>query len=373
MPILQLPTRPPRDPDRSDPDGRANSTGVPSPPRPADERPGEPSKLDQWASSAAPVRVHVGQHGEFQEHELIHLLDSIDDERARARFRESVYISIIIWLAVAWFLFYGPRIIFHQPHYQDPIALMRQHDKELTYIAPTAPPVPRIAPRIDRRTMETLKQQALQRQLQAPPTPQPPQLQPQPQPQEEAHTVAPPVPQPQLPLPAVPKPAPSASSAALPAAPAPNFARNESPQNALQNAIHGAITSRGGAMPTPPRQSAGPLQAGAQILSDTQGVDFSEYMRRLHDIIQHNWDPLIPEEVNPPIGKRGKVGIRFSILPDGQIGDIKLEGPSGDVALDKAAWYAITSSGQLPPLPKAFHGPDLELRVGFFYNEPINQ
>ena len=350
MPILQLPTRPPRDPDQGNVTGEEVS--------------------EDWTSG--PVRVRAGQHGEFEEHELIHLLDSIDDERAKARFRESVYISIIIWLAVAWFLFYGPRIIFHQPYYKDPIALMKEHDKELTYIAPSAPPAPRVAPKIDRRTMEALKQQALQRQLQAPPTPQPPQLQPQPQPQEEAHNVAPPVPQPQLPIPAAPKATPSVPAPNVPNAPAPNFARNESPSSALANAMRGAITSHGGGI-TSPRTAAGPLQAGAQILSDTQGVDFNEYMRRLHDIIQRNWEPEIPEEVNPPIGKRGRVGIRFSILPDGQIGDMKLETPSGDVALDKAAWYAITSSGQLPPLPKQFHGPDLELRVGFFYNEPIDQ
>lgn len=342
MPILQLQTRPPHEPD-----------------------PGSEQREEQ---SLPPMRVRAGLHGEFEEHELIHLLDSIDDERAKARFRESVYISIIIWLAVAWFLFYGPRIIFHQPYYRDPIALMKQHDQELTYIAPSAP-VPRVAPKIDRKTMEALKQQALQRQLQTPPTPQPPAQQP---PQEEAHNVAPPVPQPQLPLPVAPKPAPSAPAPNVPNAPAPNFARNESPQSALENAMRGAIASRGSGI-TVPGHSAGPLKAGATILSDTQGVDFSEYMRRLHDIVQHNWEPLIPEEVNPPIAKRGIVGIRFSILPDGQIGDMKLETTSGDVALDKAAWYAITSSGQLPPLPRAFHGPDLELRVGFFYNEPMEQ
>jgi outer membrane biosynthesis protein TonB len=116
------------------------------------------------------------------------------------------------------------------------------------------------------------------------------------------------------------------------------------------------------------------LQAGTTILSDTQGVDFSAYMRRLHDDIQRNWEPLIPEEVQAPLLKRGKVGIIFTILPDGSLGPpMTLETPSGDIALDKAAWYAITSEGKFPPLPKEFHGPNLQLRVGFFYNEPIQQ
>ncbi len=346
MPILQLPPNPSRNPDRSR------------------ETPGE----DLPAQSPPPVRVRTGRYGELEEHELIHLLDSIDDERARARFRESIYISVIIYLAIAWFLFYGPHVLFHQPYLKDPIALMKEHDKEnLTYIEPTAPPAPRLPPRIDRKTMEALRQQEQQRALQSPPTPQPPQTAPPP---EEAHNTAPPVPQPPVPLPAAPRPSPSVQS--LPAAPAPSFAQNQSPQSALQQAMKGALANRGSGI-TAPGASAGPLQAGTQILSDTQGVDFSAYMRQLHHDIQRNWDPLIPEEVEPPLLKRGIVGIIFSILPDGSIGGMKLETPSGDVALDKAAWWAITSEGQFPPLPKAFHGPMLELRVGFFYNQPIPQ
>ena len=102
------------------------------------------------------------------------------------------------------------------------------------------------------------------------------------------------------------------------------------------------------------------------------GVDFNAYMRRLQHDIQRNWEPLIPAEVQAPLLKKGIVGIRFSILPDGSIANpMVLETRSGDVALDKAAWFAITSENQFPPLPKEFHGPRLELRVGFYYNEPI--
>ena len=113
----------------------------------------------------------------------------------------------------------------------------------------------------------------------------------------------------------------------------------------------------------------GPLHAGAEIISDTEGVDFTAYLRRLHDDIQRNWDPLIPEEVQPPIYKKGIVGIRFTIMADGSIGGQPiLETRAGDVALDKAAWSAITSEGNFPPLPRQFHGKQIELRLGFFYN-----
>jgi TonB family protein len=109
---------------------------------------------------------------------------------------------------------------------------------------------------------------------------------------------------------------------------------------------------------------------GAEILSDTRGVDFTDYLRRIKADIQHNWLPLIPAEANAPKKVKGVVVIRFTILPDGRIGMMKLEARSGDVELDKAAWHAITAEGMFPSLPREFHGPQLELRFGFFYNTP---
>jgi TonB family protein len=365
MAILELPPNPsrmtkPTDETTGDPSTNQPSPGAAPPPKPL--------RSEKVTSAPATVKVRTGRYGELEEHEIIHLLDTLDDERSRAQFRESVYISTIFCLAIAWFLFYGPRFLWHQPQFQDPIALMKQHDKEMTMlIPPTAPSMkPAPKPTIDRKTMAQLQKEARQ----APPAPAPPTPQPAPQPQEQAHNTAPPAPAQTTPIPPAPKATQPSAPSPLPSAPHPMIAQNnQSPGDAIRNAMRNS-GGRSGADIGAPGQ-AGPLQAGAEILSDTQGVDFSAYMRRLHNDIQRNWDPLIPEEVQPPLLKKGVVGIRFIILPGGQIGDIKLETTSGDVALDKAAWYAITSEGQFPPLPTQFHGPQLELRVGFFYNEPI--
>jgi TonB family protein len=104
-------------------------------------------------------------------------------------------------------------------------------------------------------------------------------------------------------------------------------------------------------------------------LSDTQGVDFRAWLIRWHRETENTWDPLIPDEVNPPILKKGQVLIRFKVLPNGRIqdGSMVLEGRSGDVALDRAAWGALEGSNY-PPLPREFHGPYLELRALFMYN-----
>ncbi len=338
MPILQLPSNPPSPPDPS------NETG---------------------GSATRPVKVRTGRFGELEEHELIHLLDSLDDERSQARFRESIYISVIIWLAIAWFLFYGPRVLFHQPVLRDPIALMKQHDKEqLTYVAPPHPPALKAPPKLDQKTIQQL-------QRQAPPTPQPPMPQQPPPPQpEQAHNTAPPVPAPALPV--APKPA-AQPSIELPSAPKPAFTPNgQTAHNAIQDAMRGALGGRTGAEVGAPSGGA-PLQAGAQILSDIGNWDPSAYMRRLTSDIKRNWYPLMPEEVEPPLLKKGITGIRFIILRDGSIGNIILETRSGDVALDRAAWNAITSEGTFQPLPKEFPAPQLELRIGFYYNEPLPQ
>jgi hypothetical protein len=108
---------------------------------------------------------------------------------------------------------------------------------------------------------------------------------------------------------------------------------------------------------------------GIEVLSDTQGVDFSNWLNRWHHETQRTWDPLIPDEVNPPLNKSGMVAIRFKVLPNGRLmeGSLILEGRSGDTALDRAAWGALTGSNY-PQLPKDFHGPYLELRAFFLYN-----
>jgi len=115
------------------------------------------------------------------------------------------------------------------------------------------------------------------------------------------------------------------------------------------------------------RMHPGAGTGGIEVLSDTQGVDFNNWLQRWHYITQQTWDPLIPDEVNPPILKQGVVAIQFKVLPGGQVTDMQLVGRSGDTGLDRAAWGAISGSSY-PNLPREFHGPYLELRAYFLYN-----
>ena len=110
-----------------------------------------------------------------------------------------------------------------------------------------------------------------------------------------------------------------------------------------------------------------------EILSDTLGVDFGPYLKRLRQTVQDHWDQLIPQSALPPEMKKGIVTIEFAILKDGSIAGLRVISGSGDVALDRAAYGAITYSVPLPHLPAQFGGDYLLLRAKFFYNPDKNE
>jgi outer membrane biosynthesis protein TonB len=327
-----------------------------------------------------PVKVRTGRYGELEEHELIHLLDALDDDRAKARFRESIYISFFIYLALAWFLFYGPRVLFHQPRLISPADVLKDRDKQLTFLdAPkdlsklTPKPSKTISdqnrvqqsahPILDKKTLAEL--QAMRR-AGTPAAPAPAAAPPAPAKQAPA---------PQQPPPPVPQPAQQALvEAPKPAPTRPNFGNpNQSAGDAIRQAAQNAARDRGTGGDygqNAPLAHQG-LNTGVEVLSDTQGVDFGPYIRRILGDIKRTWIPQIPEEARPPLNKQGETLIRFTILPDGRIGAMNLDASSQDSAIDRACWGGITGVGQFPPLPANFKGPNLELRIDFLTNKPM--
>jgi len=315
----------------------------------------------------------------MEHHELLQLIDDLSDERARARFREGIWMALFAHLVFFALLYFVPAWIFHGVKIINPIDAMRQHDKEIYLDLP-----PEVAKNmqkqhntaktankaLDQKTIQQLQKMQQQADAEAAARAA---AQPQP--------TAPPPPQeaknePQLPMPEAPHP----QSNALPDMPmpqnhaAPAQANNESDafNNQIRSAAHAAIQGNGNHNYS---GSVGPnsrgVGAGMQILTDTQGVDFGPYMERLHYIVQTAWDPLIPESVKPPLLKQGVVGIRFTIDKSGKLAHIVLETPSGDVALDKAAWGAIIGPQPFPPLPHEFPGKSIEIRGAFLYNTPL--
>lgn len=353
MPITETPTRlnDPNEPLETGPDPTAA---------------GPNSSPDE---SPQPKGRSTSRWVDYDTHDLLEMISELEDERRWARLREGIWLAILVHVLLLSAITWIPRYVFKVPPVIDPFDAIKQR-KDLSYLdlppdlvrkyqnpKVQIKPVPEKQPQIDKKTLEAMNKPT------PPPVPEsssPPKLE------------SPPEAQPQpTPIPPSPKSESPVEAPHPPAVPArPNFAMG-SQSDQMRDAMRGAARSPGedsGAQPTGGLSRHPGAAGGVQVLSDTQGVDFSAWLRRWYYDTEHTWDPLIPDEVNPPISKSGAVQIRFKVLPNGQVTDMVLEGRSGDTGLDRAAWGAITGSSY-PPLPREFHGPYLELRALFLYNE----
>jgi hypothetical protein len=379
MPANESPTNPKRRrpaANRSESD-RPESDQSGSSPVAVEEAPA-PATPPESDENPASIGYSTSRYVDYDTHELLAKISDMEDERRWQRIREGIWISIIAHILLFSGLTWIPRYVFHQPQLIDPFDAIKKR-KDLTYLDQLPDALkevqkakPKLKPNethVDKKTLEALK--ALEKAKPAPPKPEPQQAAPPPppaqtppQPQQQAAvtppTVAPPQPAPQLPLDA-PRPAP------VPAKP--NFSLgSQNPADQLRQAMKDSAHGTGSSDMQAPALTdhAG---GGLQVLSDTQGVNFGPYLQKVIRETYRTWYPLIPEEVNPPILKRGECEVVFTILPNGRLQPhaMILTGRSGDVALDRAAWGSIEGA-DYPPLPREFHGPYLQLRFRFQYN-----
>jgi TonB family protein len=118
--------------------------------------------------------------------------------------------------------------------------------------------------------------------------------------------------------------------------------------------------------------AGGTFGNGYQILTPTEGVDFSDYMARVLASVRRNWYAVMPQSAM--LGDRGRVILEFTIRKDGSVPNgepVPIMG-SGKEPLDRAAISAIRSSNPFEPLPPAFTGPEIRLRFIFLYNLPLD-
>jgi TonB family protein len=155
---------------------------------------------------------------------------------------------------------------------------------------------------------------------------------------------------------------------------------NASVDNAIQEAIKstpsGGITvgdldlgGPGGAGPAinlPP--TPGVQNSNLELLSDPQGVDFRSYLMQILAAVRRNWMAVYPESAR--LGRRGRVGIQFSISKAGAVPKLVIVGPSGTESLDRAAVAGISASNPFPPLPSEYKGERIVLQFNFAYNVP---
>jgi outer membrane biosynthesis protein TonB len=342
-------------------------------------------------SFGEPPRRNNSDYGDLGTDPLVQRINELEDERRAARIREGIWVALLLHAALLLLWAFGPRYLLHQPRVISPSEALKDR-KDLAYLdlPPDAlkqlkPKKPAAVSDKDRQQSTahpTLDKKTLQ-QLQAmkkagPPTPQPAQQQAQQAPAPAPQQQAPPQQQQQQPVQQAQQPQPT-NPTPSPVQPQPRqqaqtsqqannpFKTPSSAGDMIRQATKGASGGTSGDYGANAPPMHGGMNAGAEILSDTLGVDFGPYMKRVVAATYSAWLPIIPESARPPLDNKGKVYIDFIIAPDGSVKKMLLRGPSGDVALDRAAWGGITGASY-PPLPKEFKGPYLALRFGFYYN-----
>ena len=345
------------------------------------EEQGRPAE-GQHRAEEAPLKVTAV---EMRLHLLTADVPEEEDVVSSYRRREAAWISLIAHAIIIALLILAPRWTFTRP------LIVPIQEKQNTTFIPLPDDLQKVKPpktdiisdknRIAQTRTPAVDKETLRKLIDArrpgPPKPSAP-----PPSGQEAMQQNPATMQAAAPVPEVQKP-PQATAqlqAPAPAAPKKSPFAVASPGSAVSDAIHsvaaghGAGTTEfgGGEYGSGLRPKVD-TRGGLEILSDTMGVDFGPYMKRLKYTVEDHWEPLMPESAFPPISRKGVVVIEFSITRDGRVMGMKLISGSGDVSLDRAAWAAITSAIPLPNLPKDFAGDYLTIRGRFYYNPDKNE
>lgn len=319
----------------------------------------------------------------------INLLASPDKANERARDWQwlSRSFSLIVHVAVILFVLLAPKLFPSNSPTNQRFDLAREQLSRV-FLPPSVRDVPKPRPKPEAPSARIRLDPRVIKQLV--PTP------PAPEPLAGPKNTAPPQPEPAQPAPPAAQQAPPPAFQSLNqmvAPPKPEHPLNLqlprlSPQQQLQqsarNALrNGASSSNSAAFSEPMPRSRNPLPssgqggqgllgAGVQILTPTEGVDFSSYITRLLARVKQNWEAVMP--ISAQMGEKGVVALQFHIMRNGDLPATEpfLVRTSGEGSLDGAARSAITASNPFEPLPPAFSGPYIELRIIFLYNLPLD-
>lgn len=343
------------------------------------EEKGRPA--EEQSQAEVPLKITAA---ETRLHILTADLPEEDDVVSTYRRREAAWISLITHAVIIALLIFIPKWNFNRP-----VIVPIQQKQETTFIPlpddllKVKPPKTNITSdknRIAQTKTPTVDKETL-RKLIDERKPGPPKASPPPPSGQQAQQQNPATAQTAAPVPAVQPTPPAVAQVETPASAAPKKSPFiiASPGASVNDAIRSAAAGHGNAPVTFGGGEYGSAakpkvdtKGGLEILSDTMGVDFGPYMKRLRYTVQTHWDPLIPESALPPVMKKGVVVIEFAITKEGKVMGMKLVGSSGDVALDRAAWGAITDAIPLPNLPTQFAGDYLLIRARFYYNPDKN-
>jgi len=251
-----------------------------------------------------------------------------------------------------------------------PSPTLRVNPGELRRLAPSEIPLP--APKAPEPSSPILRQTPVEPPPVLPVAPKPPQ--PSDNPPDFLRGPNVPAPQQQAPL-IQPQQPQNNNNLILPRPSSPGRSLDQNAEEALRGGGGGSLQFGG---PVPGAGGGGgglggpSASGGLEMLTPTEGVDFSTYLNRLLAIVKRNWVSIWPESAR--LGDRGRVVLQFRVMKNGTVpeSEPQLIDSSTKEPLDRAALGSIRASSPFEPLPSQFSGPFIELRIYFFYNYPPN-
>jgi TonB family protein len=98
---------------------------------------------------------------------------------------------------------------------------------------------------------------------------------------------------------------------------------------------------------------------GGGVKLDVADFCCPEYLATMRDLIYRNWSSKQQAD--------GTTWMRFVIRRDGRLASIQVDQSSGSPGLDYFSQRALQLVGQFPPLPAAYTGSELTVRLAFEY------
>ncbi len=305
------------------------------------------------------------------------------DEKTRAELVKSVSSFVFHVLFIALIIL-EPKIF---PPHAPTQAEMDLARRQITILLPpgaldapkTAPrpkePTMRVDPRVLRKvappepqpTPAPKEPERVVKDLPSAPVPKPNAMPPTPQPNENVAKAD--APKPPLKL-ETPEQQPTDHSLLLPKSSLGHSLQDSIRESAKMNAP--SAIGGGGQLPNnsgiPGGGGQGAAYGAMEMLTPTQGVDFSNYLQRVYVTVKRNWFAVMPESVL--LGDKGVVSLQFRIMKNGSVPadePVRVRA-SGKEPLDRAAISSIRASNPFEPLPAAFGGDFIELRFTYYYN-----
>jgi TonB family protein len=339
-----------------------------------------PQPDDPWETGLG--RSQSSPPAALEDSAVPHLVVQLRDDLARSRLREAFWISVVVHLLALIGIYFLPKVMPAPVHVANSADMAR--DREITFL--NLPPDTQKVPPPDSNIVSDKNRMAMSRApiyhppdriLDSSPAGNPGNPAPAAQAAASAPAAA------QASQGSTPAQQQTAANNA-PALPTPQPSQTRNPFAGVRNAPNSVEQAASATAPGRPGSvfgDRGDLGRGmrsqanrvgpAEILADTQGVDFEPYLARLVAVVKRNWYEMIPESARAPFYEYGEVVIEFNIRPNGQFEDIQIVAPSGKLPMDLAAKASITSTDPFEPLPKNWRpdrsGP-FRLRFHYFYN-----